>query len=69
MTASDVPRKLRAAQKIINHDRRNCIERLSLFWSLDCYSPRQIYAAMLGMDWVWCVSERKWVNVNESEEV
>lgn len=65
--AEPVPRKLKAARKIITHDRRNCIERLELFWHLDCYSPREIYRAMLGMGWVWVASENKWVSANEEE--
>lgn len=72
MTKPDEPpRKLKAAIKIVNQDRRKCIERLSLFWGLDCYAPKQIYAALLGEGWVWVQSERKWINANdaESEEV
>lgn len=64
-TKDDPPRKLKQAQKIIQADRRNCIERLELFWALDCYSPREIYRAMLGLGWVWCEGERKWINVHE----
>lgn len=67
-TKDDPPRKLKAAQKIIQADRRNCIERLELFWDLSLYTNRQIYAAMLGLGWVWCEGERRWIHIDEGEE-
>lgn len=67
-TKADPPQKLKQAIKMINQDRRRCYERLSLFWSLELYAPRQVYAALLSEGWVWCVGERKWINVHESDD-